>query len=156
MRPQLLVFGFGPEGHFAGRLVGALERLESGGTLRVADVLMVMRDGATGEVTAVSSGGRRTGAMVAELLEFRLDEDARRRATERALGAETIREVGAALTPGNALAAVLVEHTWADALQDAVSQTHGEALIDDFVEEPSLAELTGELVGAARGIPAHR
>lgn len=36
---QLLVYGFEPGAKFEGRLVGAIERVESGGTLRVLDVL---------------------------------------------------------------------------------------------------------------------
>jgi len=34
---QLLVYGFGPGAVFEGRLVGALERIESGAALRVRD-----------------------------------------------------------------------------------------------------------------------
>jgi hypothetical protein len=36
---QLLVYGFAPGAEFEGRLVGAIERIESGGTLRVLDVV---------------------------------------------------------------------------------------------------------------------
>jgi hypothetical protein len=46
MKPivQLLAYRFGPDAAFEGRLVGALERMESGGTLRVLDVLFVGRE----------------------------------------------------------------------------------------------------------------
>jgi hypothetical protein len=156
MRAQLLVYGFGPGGDFAGHLVGALERLESGGALRIADMLFVMHDAETGELAAVELGGRRMDAMVASLLEFRLDEAKRRRITEGALGAETVQALGRELAPGCALAAVLVEHVWADALADAVTRTGGEPLVDDLVGAPALAGLTGALVAAARRLASAR
>ena len=76
-----------------------------------------MRRDRAGELTAVDLRGRGAGGgMTAPLLSFRLDERARRRATERALGGdsavkgETLRELGDGLEPGTALAALLVEH----------------------------------------------
>src|SRR5213080_1060830 len=126
MTAQLLVYGFGPGSDFAGGLVGALERLESGGALRVADALFVLSDPDSGEIGAVSLDGRRLDAMVASLLEFRLDIVKRRRVTARALReSELARTLAKDLSPGTALGAVLVEHVWADALEDAVARTGG-------------------------------
>ena len=48
---QLLVYGFDPGAEFQGGLVGAIERIESGGNLRVLDVLFVMRDADTNELS---------------------------------------------------------------------------------------------------------
>jgi hypothetical protein len=36
---QLLVYSFDADAHFGGRLVGALERMESGGALRIVEAL---------------------------------------------------------------------------------------------------------------------
>jgi hypothetical protein len=60
MKPivQLLAYRFGPDAAFEGRLVGALERMESGGTLRVLDVVFVGRDGQTGELLAAAVRSR--------------------------------------------------------------------------------------------------
>ena len=82
---QLLVYGFGPGAEFEGRLVGAIERIESGGTLRVLDVLFVMRDADTDELVVTQRRGRGQGSLVAPLLGFRLDAGERRRASEKAL-----------------------------------------------------------------------
>src|SRR3954471_10097973 len=125
MGAQLLVYGFGPESDFAGQLVGALERLEGGGALRIADAVFVLRDAENGELSAVSLGGRRMDAMVASLLEFRLDEGKRRRLTERTLATEPARTLAEELAPGHGIAAVLVAHVWADGLEDAASRTGG-------------------------------
>jgi hypothetical protein len=149
---QLLVYGFAPGAKFEGQLVGALERIEAGGSLRILDVLFAMRDAETGEFAAVDLRGG--GGMVASLLEFRLDPAKRRRATERAVGTETggetLRELESALEPGAAMAAVLVEHVWARALEDAVSRTGGTPLASEFVDATALGELAFDLVAAAR------
>ena len=148
---QLLLYGFGPDADFEGRLVGALERLESGGALRILDVLFVRRDAESGAIEAIDLHGDGAGGVVAPLLNFRLDERERRRATERTLrtGADVVRELGASLAPGAALAAVLVDHVWSGALDDAVARTGGTQLASDFVDAGALAELGAELLAAA-------
>src|SRR4051794_38301035 len=81
---QLLVYRFAPDASFEGQLVGALERLESGGALRVLDALFVAREPETGELVAVEARRKGMGSLVAPLLDFRLDPGRRREATERA------------------------------------------------------------------------
>ena len=107
---QLLVFGFDANASFEGQLVGALERLESGGAVRIIDVLFVAADEAAGDPVAINLQGG-TGGLIGKLLDFRLDPAARRKAAERALGedasdgmAEMLRDLGRALEPGTALA----------------------------------------------------
>ena len=151
---QLLVYAFGPGASFEGRLVGALERIESGGAMRILEALYLRRAAEGGELTAIDLRGRAGGGMTAPLLSFRLDAAARRRATERALAGRsgvTLRELGDGLEPGGALAAVLVEHVWARALDDAVERTGGTAVSDGFVEATALAQLAPELLAATQG-----
>jgi hypothetical protein len=153
---QLLVYGFAPGAEFEGRLVGAIERIESGGTLRVLDVLFVMRDAETAELVAIERRGRGEGSLVAPLLGFRLDPGERRRMSERALRAgahsDALRRLGDALEPGAAVAAVLVEHVWVQALDDAVSRTGGRPLASELVDAAALGELSADLIAvAARG-----
>ena len=153
---QLLAFGFGAGAAFEGQLVGALERLESGGALRILDVLFVAADEATGEVFAIDLHGG-SGGLIAKLVDFRLDDAARRRAAERALDdnanggtGELLRELGKSLVPGSALAVVLVEHVCARAVEDAVSRVGGRALASEFVDATTLSELAPELPGLVR------
>ena len=156
---QLLVYAFGPDAEFEGRLVGALERLESGGALRVRDLVFLLKEPETGELSAIRRRGDGAGGIVAPLLGFRLDPAERRRATETALGdtgtgapGGMLRQLGETLEPGAALAAVLVEHRWRDALEDAVSRTGGTPLASEFVEANALEELPGLLLaGRGRG-----
>jgi hypothetical protein len=149
MSAQLLVYRFGADAGFEGQLVGALERIEAGGSLKVLDILFVGRE-PSGEVIAIDLHGSRAGGMVAPLLSFRLDVEERRRSTRRASHgpqAELIESLGAGLAPGDALVAVLIGHTWAHALEDAVRRTGGTALVNSLVESDSLAELAPTLQG---------
>jgi hypothetical protein len=125
---ELLAYRFPPGTRFEGQLVGALERMEAGGALRVLDVLAVRRDASTGELDAVEVRSTGAGGLVAPLLEFRLDPSGRRRATERAMsgdGGARVREVGSRLERGETMAMVRVEHVWAAALEDAVARLGG-------------------------------
>src|SRR4051794_29999849 len=99
---QLLSYRFGPGATFEGQLLGALERLESGGTLRILDALFVESDAETGELAAANLRGQGRGGIAAPLLGFRLDPSERRRITERTLAGrpdgipgDTIRAIGA-------------------------------------------------------------
>jgi hypothetical protein len=151
---QLLVYAFGPDADFEGRLVGALERLESGGAIRIVDVLFLHSDPQTGELSVFGLRGDGAARIVAPVLDFRLDAGRRRRATGRALrdgtaglSGESVEALGSALEPGSAVAAVLLRHVWADALHDAVARTGGTSLADEFVDTPTLtAELLEPLL----------
>jgi hypothetical protein len=139
---QLLAYRFGAEADFEGRLLGALERLESGGTLRIVDTLFLYRD-ADGEVSAIGQRGGGVGRIVAPVLEFRLDPGARRRATRAALGDAEVEALARTLAPGSGIAAVLVEHVWVATLADAVSRSGGTPLANEAVE---VTELTPALL----------
>jgi hypothetical protein len=152
---QLLVYAFGADAAFEGQLLGALERLESGGALRILDALFLHSDAETGELSAIGVRGG-GGRIVAPVVSFRLDPTERRRATDRLLRDGTagmpgaaVKQLGSKLEPGAAIAAVLVEHVWARALEDAVSRTSGTALAGEFVDATAL---TPELL--ARFMPA--
>ena len=138
---QLLVFEFSAGATFEGQLVGAIERLESGGALRVLDALFVAADEATGELVGINLQGN-TGGLTAKLLEFRLDPAARRRTAERSLE----RDLGEGLEPGSALAVLLVEHVWVRGVEDAVERVGGRALASEFVDAANLSELAPDLL----------
>jgi hypothetical protein len=140
---QLLAFGFSAGAAFEGQLVGAIERLESGGALRVLDALFVAADETTGELVAMDLQGG-TGGLTAKLLDFRLDPAARRRTS----GGMTplSRDLGKSLEPGSALAVLLVEHVWIRGLEDAVARLGGSALTSAFVEAATLSDLSPDLL----------
>jgi hypothetical protein len=137
---QLLAFGFGAGAVFEGQLVGAIERLESGGALRVLDALFVAADETTGELVAINLEGS-TGGLTAKLLDFRLDPASRRTVVERSLEGD----LGKSLEPGSAVAVLLVEHVWARAMEDAVARVGGRALASEFVDAAKLSDLAPDL-----------
>src|SRR5436190_14700482 len=146
---QFLAYRFGPEAKFEGQLVGALERVESGGAVKILDAFFLRREPETGELTAVSLRGGSAGGMVAQLLGFRLDEGERASATRRALegtGADTVQRLAATLEPGEAIAAVLVEHAWAETLADAVARLGGTETAARFVDQDDIAALIQALL----------
>ena len=131
MSRQLLLYTFGSDARFEGQLVGAFERIESGGALRVLDALFIASGPETGELIAIDLRGG-AGGIVAELLDFQLDPASRRRG-HRARSAPRAR---AASRPRRstswarrwiraAMLALLLEHAWAETLEDAVSRTAG-------------------------------
>ena len=106
---------------------------------------------------AIDLKGKGPGGIVAPLLSFRLEPAERRRATERALnaaggglGGESLRELGRALEPGASVVAVLVEHTWIRAVEDAVTRTGGTLVANEHVDSVGLAEHVPALLAAAR------
>src|SRR5947209_1876696 len=140
---QLLVYTFTPESKFEGQLVGALERIESGGAVRVLDVLFVGREPDTGELIALSRGAEGAG-MVGQILSFRLDDHTRKKATQRAVDGpmgDAVRSLAADLKPGAAVAAIIVEHTWVVTLSETVARLGGTELVDGFVEAAELANV---------------
>ena len=149
---QLLAFQLPPGAPLEGQLLGAIERAESGGTLRIVEVLFVGTDPDSGELVALAERGRGQGGLVRSLTGFRLDPAERRRATEKTLrtfeDAEALRRLAAALPLGGALAAMLVEHAWAAAVDNAVERTGGRTLLTEFVQEPGLSAAAPRLVAA--------
>ena len=155
---QFLAFRFGSDSRFEGQLVGALERIESGGTVRVLDGLFVAREPESGELSAIALSDSPPSRMTSRLLGFRLDAKDRRTATRKALdgeAGEAVRSLAAMLSSGSAIAAVLLENTrldqgWADALADAVARIGGTEIASDSVDAGSMSELTPRLLDAAR------
>jgi hypothetical protein len=149
---QLLAFTFGSDSTFEGQLVGALERIESGGTVRVLDGLFVARERESGELSAIALSDSPPSRMISRLLGFRIDAKDRRAATQKALAGEageTVRSLAAMLSPGGAIAAVLLEHTWTDVLADAVARVGGTEVASDFVDASRMSDLTPRLLAAA-------
>jgi hypothetical protein len=138
---QLLAYEFGPDAVFQGQLAGALQRLESGGALKILDVVFVQRDAATGALTALELPGDGAG-ITGPLLDFRLEVRSRPQATKRALagarGPELL-ALGERLAPGASIAAVFVEHSWAAVLAEAVQRVGGTPVFDEIVEDADLA-----------------
>jgi hypothetical protein len=87
--------------------------------------------------------------MTGRLLSFRLDPSTRRRATEQVLGGPrgpTVRSLVDSLEPGAALAALLVEHSWALVLDEAIGRMGGSRVMSELAVGNDLVEALGRLV----------
>jgi hypothetical protein len=120
--------------------------------MRVLDALFVARDPDSGELVAVSLSDGGSGDSIGRLLDFRLDPGQRKAATRRALegeAGETAQALGAMLERGSAIAALVVEHSWANALGEAVARVGGTEVANEFVQASRVSEVTKRLRAAA-------
>jgi hypothetical protein len=155
---QLLTYVFGPEADFGGLLLGALQRIESGGAIRIVEILFVARGSDPHELVAVSRDASSAG-MIGKLISFRLEESARAKETEQALSGRRgglVRELAATLDPECAVVGVVVEHTWAQVVADAVARTGGAPFVGELLAPAEVgaawARLPSELSRAHRDL----
>jgi hypothetical protein len=148
---QLLAFRFGSDSQFEGQLLGALQRIESGGALRILAVLFVARDADSGQLVAVSRESQSSAGMIGELISFRLADAMQGQQTQAALegpDGAVVQEIADALAPGAAVAAVLVEHTWAQVLGEAVARIGGEEVVSERARSTDSGEVWAPLRSA--------
>jgi hypothetical protein len=150
-RTETLVFGFDEStARLEGHLLGALEKAESGGAIRVIEVVVATLDRESGELEAIRLTGSRAG-LVAAMTEFRLDAAGRRAHTEKALDdvdAETHDALRAAVPAGGAVAAVLLEHVWLSGVRTAVERSDGRTLADDVDDDGAPVDLFRRAAGS--------
>jgi uncharacterized membrane protein len=119
---EVIVAGF-PGNRFNGKIMPALQSLVDRDIVSVVDGLLVTKD-AEGVVTYV------------ELEEIDANEDAAALAglldlTDGLLSDEDVDELAMALEPNSSAAALVLEHTWAKPLRDAIVDSDG-VLIANF------------------------
>jgi hypothetical protein len=169
---QLVAFGFGPEAQFEGRIMEELAQLEEQRTIRILDLLFVLKDDETEELVALDYQGEDLGAIVGALLGFRFDEDGDEAEPDAGvdshafgLTTEQIEAIAGSLEPGHSAAVLLLEHVWARDLKRAIRETGGVPLGEGFLTPETIAlvaaelgamaeahdELEAEAVGAAAG-----
>jgi hypothetical protein len=89
-----------------------------------------------GELVAVSLSTTSSAGLIGKLLAFRLEDRERAKATEKVLASEAgehVRSLADTLGPGAAVAGILVEHTWAASLADAIERMGGAQVANEFV-----------------------
>ena len=119
---EVIVAGF-PGNRFNGKIMPALQSLVDRDIVSVVDGLLIMKDG-DGVVTFV------------ELEEIDANDDAAALAglldqTDGLLSDEDVEELAMALEPNSSAAALVLEHTWAKPLRDAIVDSDG-VLIANF------------------------
>jgi dsDNA-binding SOS-regulon protein len=119
---EVIVAGF-PGNRFNGKIMPALQSLVDRDIVSVVDGLLIMKDD-EGVITFV------------ELEEIDANDDAAALAglldqTDGLLSDEDVEELAMALEPNSSAAALVLEHTWAKPLRDAIVDSDG-VLIANF------------------------
>jgi uncharacterized membrane protein len=170
---QMITIGFGPDAKFEGRIIDELVKLERERTIRVLDLLFVLKDPeGSGDLVVLDHQGEELGGIVGALLGFEFDDavqqrmEAEGRADSHAFGLsrDDIEGVAAGLEPGDAAGFLLIEHVWARDLKRAIRDAGGVPLAEGFLTpetvravEPELAAMADaldEIEGEEAGVPA--
>ncbi|HVA85099.1 MAG TPA: LuxR C-terminal-related transcriptional regulator [Candidatus Saccharimonadales bacterium] len=141
---QLLVVGSGGGAAFEGRILEEIDRLQGRGVLRLLDALFVTKN-EDGTITRLAIGGDDLGELIVSVVPLDAAGLFGLLAGNDVSGPDIAdaNRLAESLTPGDALAFLLVEHRWARPLFDAIADTGGTILGEGFITNE--AEL---LVGA--------
>ena len=155
---QMIAIGFGPDAQFEGKVMAELAKLEQTSTIRILDLLFVLKEAESGDLVALDYQGEDLGAIVGALLGFEFDGDDGEAAEQAAddpafgLSREQIESIAGSLPRGHSAAILLVEHVWARELKDAVRDAGGVPLGEGFLTPEAIAQVAGELAAMAEAL----
>lgn len=133
---QMIAVGFGPGADFEGRLMAEVDRLQGRGVLRLLDVLFVTKneDGTIRRSVPGDGEDDDLGALLAGIIPVDgaglVGPPEEGGAPGSAADAWAMAE---SLPVGSAVAFVLIEHSWAEPLFDAIGETGGTLLAEAFL-----------------------
>jgi uncharacterized membrane protein len=166
---QMIAVAFGPDANFEGRIIDELTKLERERTIRILDLLFVLKDAESGDLLALDHQGEELGAIVGALLGFEFEGEGEERvpaegAGDRAFGMtkDEIQALAESLEPGRSAGFLLIEHVWARDLKQSIRDAGGVPLGEGFLTpetvravEPELAAMADALNEAAEAeVPA--
>jgi DNA-binding NarL/FixJ family response regulator len=139
---QLLAVGFAAGADAQARILGAVDRLQGRGVLRLLDFLFVMKDD-EGTITRVEAGDDDFGDLIASVVALEAADLLGLLADTGSGRDDDPRMLAESLAPGAALAFLLIEHRWARPLFEVIADAGGRLLGEGFITDE--AEL---LIGA--------
>jgi DNA-binding CsgD family transcriptional regulator len=143
---QVIAVSFSPDSDFQGRVLAEVDRLQGRGVLRLLDVIFVAKnEDGTIEPVVVGGDDDDLGALLSSILPLGGGGVVEPTGDVGSSGfvLADARTLAESLLPGTALALLLVEHGWAQALFDAVAESGGALLGEGF-----LTAEAGLVVGA--------
>ena len=152
---QMVALAFGPDADFEGKIINELAKLESERTIRILDLLFVMKDADTGELLALDYQGESLGGIVGALLGFEFKSGGQPVQVEgegdRAFGLTQadIEQVADSLEPGQSAGFLLIEHVWARDLKRAIRDTGGVPIGEGFLTPEAVRAVEPELAAMA-------
>jgi hypothetical protein len=140
---EVLGVEFDGDARFEGRIAGELERLERESLVRILAVLLVHKDAASGrlEVLDLEAGA---GGEVTDLLAG--DRSAAEHSTlldALGLSLDDVHQMAADLDAGTSAGFILLEHTWARELHEAIRDTHGTPFLQGFLNRQGSPQAGG-------------
>jgi DNA-binding CsgD family transcriptional regulator len=142
---QVIAVSFGPGADFEGRVLAEVDRLQGRGVLRLLDVLFIAKN-EDGTIQQLDIGDDEDfGALLVNIVPLDGTGLAGSPVGEGSSGFDPADAwaLAESLLPGTALAFLLIEHSWAQPLFDAIAETGGALLGEGFLTSES-----GLLVGA--------
>ena len=137
---ELIVLGF--EGNnFKGEIANAIQEAESAGSIRVVDLVLVMK----------STDGAITAMEIEDAQPFAPEFQALERDVKGLLTEDDAMTVAELLPPNTAALAVVIEHTWAARISEAVRNAGGRMLANQRISPDSIDAVSDEieaLIGA--------
>jgi uncharacterized membrane protein len=128
---ELLVVSF-PGNQFTGEITPALAELVEGGTIRIVDLLFVIKD-EQGKVAVLELGD-----LAADVLgQFRLLVSD----TIPMLNEDDAHELAEALENNSSAGIMLFENTWATRFADAIHNAKGEVVLNERIPRAAIEEL---------------
>jgi uncharacterized membrane protein len=153
---QLIAIGFGPDAKFEGMIIDELVKLQQERTIRLLDLLFVLKDAESGDLLALDHQGESLGGIVGALLGFEFEGGVEQKAGtedtgDRAFGLtqDEIQQVAASLEPGHSAGVMLIEHVWARDLKRAIRDAGGVPLGEGFLTPETVRAVEPELAAMA-------
>jgi uncharacterized membrane protein len=153
---QMIAVAFGPDANFEGRIIDELVKLERERTIRILDLLFVLKDQESGDLLALDHQGEELGAIVGALLGFEFEGPAEERvsaegAGDRAFGMskDEIQALAESLEPGHSAGFLLIEHVWARDLKQSIRDAGGVPLGEGFLTPETVRTVEPELAAMA-------
>ena len=158
---QMIAVGFEQGANFEGKIMDELVKLQSDGTIRILDLLFVLKDTDSDELVVIDHKGEQLSGVVGAMLGLGSGDG-----VDQQMGAEDvgdhafgltqaeIEDVGTSLGPGESAGFLLIEHVWGRALKDAIRGAGGTVHREGFLTpetvrsvEPQLARVADERAG---------
>jgi DNA-binding NarL/FixJ family response regulator len=163
---QVIAVSFGPGADFEGRVLAEVDRLQGRGVLRLLDVLFIAKN-EDGTIQQLDIGDDEDfGALLVNIVPLDGTGLAGSPVGEGSSGFDPADAwaLAESLLPGTALAFLLIEHSWAQPLFDAIAETGGALLGEGFLTsesgllvgaEVAAMEEAAEVIAAAQAAEAH-
>ena len=131
---QVIAASFRAAADFEGRVLAEVGRLQGRGVLRLVDLLLITKNEA-GQIQRLMVGDDDFGALLSRIIPLGGAGSAGPAAGEAPPGFDPsgAQALAESMPPGTALAFLLVEHGWAKPLFEAITETGGALLGEDFL-----------------------